>query len=297
MHVAIGTDLFQILFTCAGLTIMQAVTNHTVDLVLALIVAAGSTIGAQIGARLGRLLRGEQLKIILAVIVLGVMVKMAVASCSPGRACCRRRKDIDVKPTRSAAWRCSSRCWRHRARSRRRRPRPDPAARAHRPRGGDALGGDHPADRGDRGAGRAGARRRAGRQHRGNLQPQGPGRPALDQLGPGARLGRPAALPGARARRRSTPPLAPRPSRRTQLDEAALERQMRLEPADDQADELRRQYLQLKVAEGNYLSIHGGVRMADEAAGRGHSPRSWPGPATRRPAPTGSRCTSAATAP
>jgi len=78
MHVAIGTDLFQILFTCAGLTVMQAVTNHTVDLVLALLVAAGSTIGAQIGARIGRLLRGDQLKIVLASIVLVVMLKMAV---------------------------------------------------------------------------------------------------------------------------------------------------------------------------------------------------------------------------
>ena len=78
MHVAIGTDLFQILFTCAGLTIMQATTNHTVDVVLALIIAAGSTVGAQIGARVGRLLRGDQLKIVLAVIVLVVMVKMTL---------------------------------------------------------------------------------------------------------------------------------------------------------------------------------------------------------------------------
>jgi uncharacterized protein len=76
MHVAVGTDLFQILFTCAGLTIMQAVTNHTVDLVLALLVAVGSTIGAQIGARVARLLRGEQLKIVLASVVLLVTLKM-----------------------------------------------------------------------------------------------------------------------------------------------------------------------------------------------------------------------------
>ncbi len=76
MRIAVGTDLFQILFTCAGVTLMQAVTNHTVDLVLALLVAAGSTTGAQIGARIGRYLRGDQLKIVLACIVLVVMVKM-----------------------------------------------------------------------------------------------------------------------------------------------------------------------------------------------------------------------------
>ncbi len=84
-HVAVGTDLFQILFTCAGATIMQATTNHTVDLVLALFLATGSTIGAQIGARLSRLLRGEQLMIILGVLALAVMLKMAISVIlSPG---------------------------------------------------------------------------------------------------------------------------------------------------------------------------------------------------------------------
>ncbi|MGD0947750.1 MAG: sulfite exporter TauE/SafE family protein [Candidatus Binatia bacterium] len=78
MRVAVGTDLFQILFTCAGITFMQAVTNHTVDLVLALLLAAGSTMGAQIGARLTRVLRGNQMKIILASIVLLVMLKLVV---------------------------------------------------------------------------------------------------------------------------------------------------------------------------------------------------------------------------
>jgi hypothetical protein len=78
MHVAVGTDLFQILFTCAGVTYMQATTNHTVDLVLALLLAAGSTIGAQIGARVGRRLHGDQIKILLASIVLLVMAKMAL---------------------------------------------------------------------------------------------------------------------------------------------------------------------------------------------------------------------------
>ncbi|MFZ0705902.1 MAG: sulfite exporter TauE/SafE family protein [Candidatus Korobacteraceae bacterium] len=76
MHVAIGTDLFQILFTCAGLTLMQAVSNQTVDVVIALLLAGGSTIGAQIGARLARVLRGDQLKIVLATLVLLVTVKM-----------------------------------------------------------------------------------------------------------------------------------------------------------------------------------------------------------------------------
>jgi uncharacterized membrane protein YfcA len=77
-RVAVGTDLFQILFTCAGVTFMQATTNHTVDLVLALLLAAGSTIGAQVGARVSRLLRGDQLLIILASLALLVVVRMVV---------------------------------------------------------------------------------------------------------------------------------------------------------------------------------------------------------------------------
>jgi uncharacterized protein len=82
-HVAVGTSLFQAVFTCAGATLMQAGTNHTVDLMLALLVAVGSTVGAQIGAHLSRFLRGEQLMILLGVLALGVMVKMVVSLVLP----------------------------------------------------------------------------------------------------------------------------------------------------------------------------------------------------------------------
>ena len=78
MHVAVGTDLFQILFTSAGVTLMQAATNQTVDIALALTVSVGSTIGAQLGARMARMLRGEQLRIVLASIVLATTGKMAL---------------------------------------------------------------------------------------------------------------------------------------------------------------------------------------------------------------------------
>lgn len=76
MHVVVGTSLFQILFTCINVTIMQSYTNHTVDFVLALLLLLGSTVGAQFGTRISRKLKGDQLKIILAVLVLVVMVKM-----------------------------------------------------------------------------------------------------------------------------------------------------------------------------------------------------------------------------
>jgi uncharacterized membrane protein YfcA len=76
MHVVVGTSLFQILFTCTNVTVMQAWMNRTVDFVLALLLLVGSTIGAQIGARLNRKLKADQLKILMSIIVLAVMVKM-----------------------------------------------------------------------------------------------------------------------------------------------------------------------------------------------------------------------------
>lgn len=76
MHVVVGTSLFQVLFTCMNVTLLQAYVNHTVDFILALILLLGSVVGAQIGARAGRRLNADQLKILMSVVVLAVMVKM-----------------------------------------------------------------------------------------------------------------------------------------------------------------------------------------------------------------------------
>ncbi|MBI5025995.1 MAG: sulfite exporter TauE/SafE family protein [Nitrospirae bacterium] len=76
MHVVVGTSLFQILFNCIEVTFLQAYTNHNVDFILAVLLLLGSTVGAQVGAVFGRKLKGEQLKVILAVIVLVVTVKI-----------------------------------------------------------------------------------------------------------------------------------------------------------------------------------------------------------------------------
>lgn len=73
---AIGTDLFQIVLTSANVTLQQAFVNKTVDLLLALILLGGSTIGAQFGAMAGKRLKGEQIRILLAIIVLVLAVKL-----------------------------------------------------------------------------------------------------------------------------------------------------------------------------------------------------------------------------
>jgi uncharacterized membrane protein YfcA len=83
MHVVVGTSLFQILFTCINVTVLQAMTNRTVDMELAIILLLGSTLGAQFGARLSRKLKADQLKILLASIVLVVMIQMLVGLIFP----------------------------------------------------------------------------------------------------------------------------------------------------------------------------------------------------------------------
>jgi len=76
--VVVGTNLFQEVLVCANITAMQAITNHTVDLALALILLSASTVGAQFGARLGHKLNADYLKLVLASVILLVMVKILV---------------------------------------------------------------------------------------------------------------------------------------------------------------------------------------------------------------------------
>ena len=76
-QVVVGTSLFQIIFVTANATFLQATFNHTVDAVLALLLLIGGVIGAQVGTKVGSHLRGEQLRVLLALLVLGVCAKLA----------------------------------------------------------------------------------------------------------------------------------------------------------------------------------------------------------------------------
>ncbi|MFM7343851.1 MAG: sulfite exporter TauE/SafE family protein [Tagaea sp.] len=76
--VVIGTSLFQIVFVTANVTFLQAWQVQTVDIVLAVLLLLGGVIGAQFGARAGAKLKGEQLRGLLALIVLAVAIKLFV---------------------------------------------------------------------------------------------------------------------------------------------------------------------------------------------------------------------------
>ncbi|PPR21348.1 MAG: hypothetical protein CFH40_01640 [Alphaproteobacteria bacterium MarineAlpha10_Bin3] len=74
--VVVGTSLFQIIFVTANATFLQATLNQTVDVVLALLLIVGAVIGAQLGTIVGAKLRGEQLRGLLALMVLSVCGKI-----------------------------------------------------------------------------------------------------------------------------------------------------------------------------------------------------------------------------
>jgi uncharacterized membrane protein YfcA len=81
--VVIGTSTFQIIFLTAFTTLLHATTNQTVDVVLALLLIAGGVIGAQVGAQIGTRLRPELLRLLLALLVLGVGGQLALTLLLP----------------------------------------------------------------------------------------------------------------------------------------------------------------------------------------------------------------------
>jgi uncharacterized protein len=77
-NVVVGTSLFQILFVAAFTTVLHATQNQTVDVVLAMLLMIGGVIGAQLGVIAGAKLKGEQLRALLALLVLAVAIRLLI---------------------------------------------------------------------------------------------------------------------------------------------------------------------------------------------------------------------------
>ena len=75
-NIVVGTSLLQILFVTASATILHAVDNYTVDIMLAFLLILGGVVGAQFGVRAGAKLRGEQLRFLLALLTLSIAVRL-----------------------------------------------------------------------------------------------------------------------------------------------------------------------------------------------------------------------------
>ena len=76
-NVVMGTSLVQIIAVTAITTVLQATSNYAVDIVLAGLLVVGGVVGAQMGVRAGAKLRGEQLRLLLALVVLTVAAGLA----------------------------------------------------------------------------------------------------------------------------------------------------------------------------------------------------------------------------
>jgi uncharacterized membrane protein YfcA len=76
-RIVVGTSLFQTIFVTANVTFLQAVQNQTVDVILAFILLIGGVIGAQVGGRVGAKLPAEQLRVLMAVLVLALGIRLS----------------------------------------------------------------------------------------------------------------------------------------------------------------------------------------------------------------------------
>lgn len=76
--VVMGTSFVQILCVTAATTVLQAASNYNVDILLAAVLILGGVVGAQFGVRIGAQLRGEQLRLLLAILVLAVGARLLI---------------------------------------------------------------------------------------------------------------------------------------------------------------------------------------------------------------------------
>ena len=82
-NIVIGTSLFQIIFVTSVVTILYTVLNHSLDFLLALILVIGGVVGGLFGANAGQRLKGEQLRLLLAVMVLAVALRLLIGLLLP----------------------------------------------------------------------------------------------------------------------------------------------------------------------------------------------------------------------
>ena len=76
--VVIGTSSLQTLATMLMAVVFHAITNASVDVVLALLLMIGGVIGAQFGARTSLAMMGEELRLLLGLVVLAVGVRFLI---------------------------------------------------------------------------------------------------------------------------------------------------------------------------------------------------------------------------
>jgi uncharacterized membrane protein YfcA len=82
-NVVIGTSLLQVVAMMCVTLVLHSITSQTVDILLAFCLMVGGTVGAQFGASAGKYLRGEQLRALLALLVLAVAIRFGLTLVLP----------------------------------------------------------------------------------------------------------------------------------------------------------------------------------------------------------------------
>ncbi len=77
-EIAVGTSQFQMFIVASLTTLMHAATDHSVDIILAFLLILGGVIGAQFGAGVGSKLRGDQLRLVFALLTLIIAIQLVV---------------------------------------------------------------------------------------------------------------------------------------------------------------------------------------------------------------------------
>ncbi|HAC57315.1 MAG TPA: permease [Rhodobiaceae bacterium] len=75
-NIVIGTSFFQIVFVAALTGVMHAVENQAVDIVLGFLLVIGGVVGAQYGVRMAEKMPAEQLRALLAAILLFIGLRL-----------------------------------------------------------------------------------------------------------------------------------------------------------------------------------------------------------------------------
>ncbi len=82
-NVVIGTSLLQVVAMMSATMILHAVSSQSVDIMLAFCLMVGGVMGAQFGAQAGQYLKGEQLRALLALLVLAVAIRFGLTLVLP----------------------------------------------------------------------------------------------------------------------------------------------------------------------------------------------------------------------
>jgi len=76
--IVVGTSMFQIIFVAAFSTLLHAITNQSVDALLALLLIVGGVIGVQFGLRFATRVRSEVMRLGLAILVIGICLRLGI---------------------------------------------------------------------------------------------------------------------------------------------------------------------------------------------------------------------------